>query len=63
MIDPERAFGQPIVNDEGVPTAVLVEAFEVEGSIATVARWFDVTPIAVRTAIKFEEQLEIKKAA
>lgn len=63
VIDPTRAFGQPIVNRAGVPTAVLAEAVEAEDSVERVARWFEVKPSEVRTAIKFEEQLEAKKAA
>ena len=63
VIDPLRAFGQPITSSEGVPTSVLMEAVEAEGSVDRVARWFDVRPSAVRAAIKFEETLESKRAA
>jgi hypothetical protein len=32
VIDPKRSFGQPIVNTEGVPTAVLYNAYLAESS-------------------------------
>lgn len=63
VIDPSRAFGQPITSREGVPTAVLAQAVSAEGSIDRVARWFDVNPSAIRSAMKFEEKLEFKRAA
>jgi uncharacterized protein (DUF433 family) len=56
-VDPLRSFGQPIVSKEGVPTAVLARAFHVEQSIASVARWFEVSKRAVKQATEFESQL------
>src|SRR3546814_455240 len=63
VIDPLRAFGQPITNGEGVPTTILAEAVVAEGSVDRVARWFAVKPSAVRAAVRFEEQLGPKRAA
>lgn len=57
VIDPTRAFGQPIAASYGVPTAVLADAVEAEGSIEQVVRIFEVTPSTVRDAVKFEEFL------
>lgn len=57
VIDPSRAFGQPIAAEFGVPTVVLAEAVEAEGSIERVAMMFDATVGAVRDATKFEESL------
>jgi len=57
VIDPSRAFGAPIIAQEGVPTRVLTNAFEAERSIDLVAAWFDVEPGAVRDAIDFEYSL------
>jgi uncharacterized protein (DUF433 family) len=57
VIDPARSLGQPIVNDEGVPTAVLYRAFKAEGAIDPVARWYEVKPRSVEAAIEFEKQL------
>ena len=57
VIDPERSFGQPIVDPESVPTAVLARAFRAEGSIEAVARWFLVPEPSVEDAVEFENKL------
>lgn len=57
VIDPQRAFGQPITNTYGVPTVVLAEALKAEGSIERVGRLYDVSVAAVRDAVKFERSL------
>jgi uncharacterized protein (DUF433 family) len=57
VIDPERAFGAPIVTDSGVPTRVLWGAFKAEGSIEFVSRCFDVDEESVTDAIEFEDRL------
>jgi uncharacterized protein (DUF433 family) len=54
VMDPHRAFGQPIVSDEGVLTAVLARAHTAEKSYRAVARWFDVSERSVRDAVAFE---------
>lgn len=53
LLDPRRGFGHPIV-DEGVPTDVLASAYATEGSLAAVAKWYDVDEDSVRDAIEFE---------
>jgi len=58
VVDPARSFGQPIVDREGVPTAVLAEAFSAESSLERVASWFEVSIRSVRDAVDFEERLE-----
>lgn len=57
VIDPKRAFGQPITNSYGVPTVVLADAVKAEGSVERVSRLYDVSPSAVRDAVKFEQSL------
>ena len=57
VVDPNRAFGRPIVTREGVPTEILAKAVAVEGSAETVAKWFDVTVRSVRAASVFERSL------
>ena len=57
VLDPSRAFGQPIVSKEGIPTLTLVEAVQTEGSIERVAKLFDVERDSIRDAIRFEESL------
>jgi uncharacterized protein (DUF433 family) len=57
VIDPVRVFGQPIAADIGVPTVVLADAVEAEGSVEKAARIFNVTPRIVRDALRFERSL------
>ena len=57
VIDPERAFGQPIAANYGVPTAALADAAKAEGSAQRAADLFAVTVAVVRDAIKFEQSL------
>jgi uncharacterized protein (DUF433 family) len=57
VIDPTRAFGQPIAALSGVPTAALADAVEAEGSVERVARIFEVTPASIRDAVAFERNL------
>lgn len=59
VVDPARAFGQPITTHDGVPTVALAEAVEAEGSIERAARIYDVNPAVVRDAVKFEEFLKV----
>lgn len=57
VLDPQRAFGQPIVDSEGVPTAILARAFHVEKSFQKVASWYAVDVKSVRAAVEFEKKL------
>ena len=57
VIDPGRAFGQPIASQFGIPTVALAEAVEAEGSVDDVARIFEVPARIVRNAVHFEESL------
>jgi len=59
VVDPERAFGQPIAADFGVPTIALAEAVAAEGSEAKVARLYEVSLAAVRDAVRFETGLQV----
>lgn len=63
ILDPERQFGQPIVERDGVRTEVLAAAFRTEQSVDRVARWFEIDSRSVRAAIEFEEFLDSRKAA
>ncbi len=56
VVDPERAFGQPIVDPESVPTSVLARAFRAEGSVQAVACWYMVDSKSVEDALEFEGQ-------
>jgi uncharacterized protein (DUF433 family) len=57
VLDPQRAFGQPIASLSGVPTIVLADAVKAEGSIQRAARLFDVAKSVVQDAINFEKSL------
>lgn len=54
VIDPARAFGQPIAAISGVPTIVLADAVKAEGSVERAARLYEVSPSVVRDAVRFE---------
>ncbi len=56
VLDPQRQFGQPIV-EPGVQTSVIADAVRAEGSVDAVARWFEIPPEAVTQAVEFEIRL------
>jgi uncharacterized protein (DUF433 family) len=57
VIDPLRAFGQPIATNYGVPTTTLADSVEAEGSVNRVAQLFEVAAQVVRDAVQFEKAL------
>ena len=57
IIDPHRAFGQPIATDTGVPTSALADAVAAEGSEKRVAALFNVSRSVVHDAVVFEREL------
>ena len=57
IIDPARAFGQPVASAYGVPTIVLAEAAAAEISLERVARIYEIPLGIVRDAVNFEEYL------
>jgi uncharacterized protein (DUF433 family) len=58
ILDPTRCYGQPIVDDSGVPTAVLASAYWANQQDAElVADWFGVAPQQVEIAVQFEGNL------
>ena len=57
VVDPARSFGRPVLTDYGVPTEVLFAAFNVEGSVDKVSKWYDIPKPAVRAAIGFERNV------
>ncbi|MGE0008612.1 MAG: hypothetical protein AB7S92_23915 [Parvibaculaceae bacterium] len=57
VIDPERAFGQPVAARYGVPTIVLSQAVVAEGSVSAVARLYEVSTAVVRDAVAYEKSL------
>jgi uncharacterized protein (DUF433 family) len=57
VVDPQRAFGQPIDANTGVPAAALSAAVEAEGSPENAARVWHVPVNAVRRARDFQSAL------
>jgi uncharacterized protein (DUF433 family) len=57
VLDPARQFGEPIVAEGGVPTAVLAKAAAAMHSEQATAKWYEVSRAAVRQAVTFEQQL------
>ncbi|MDF3352116.1 hypothetical protein HKX17_18390 [Sulfitobacter sp. KE34] len=57
VIDPTRSFGQPISSDFGVPTIVLAEAVQAEGSVARVAALYEVDRTVVADAVRYHGEL------
>lgn len=57
VLDPDIAFGKPIVTEGSIKTSILYDAFASEGDKHLVARLYDVPVHAVETAIVFEESL------
>jgi uncharacterized protein (DUF433 family) len=62
VVDPSRAFGQPIDAITKVPTAVLATAAKSQ-SIEEVAKTYQVPQSSVRHAVEFESNLGLKRAA
>ena len=63
VIDPDRAFGQPISADYGVPTVVLSDAVLSEGSIDRVSKIYELPASVVQDAVRFEESLNSREGA
>jgi uncharacterized protein (DUF433 family) len=63
LVDPSRAFGQPIDAASSVPTAVLAAAAEQNGGVRGAAKAYDVSEASVRHAVEFETMMEQRLAA
>ncbi len=57
VIDPQRAFGKPIITRVGIPTIILYKAVKGNGSIDLVSSWYEVEQKEIYDAIEFEEKL------
>lgn len=56
-IDPNLAFGQPVVDKTAIPTARLWEALQAEENERLVASQFEISLTQLRHAIEFEHRL------
>lgn len=61
IMHPRFAFGHPILRDSRIPTRALASAVAAEGSVRSVAEWYEVPESQVREAVWFETAL--RKAA
>lgn len=57
MIDPQFAFGAPVVRGPGIRTRVLADCYEAEGSFRAAAWWYDIPERLVKAAVGFELSL------
>lgn len=58
LMDPDIAFGQPVVSESAVPTDALFQSWKAEeGDEQRVARLYDVAVADVIAAVKFEQGL------
>lgn len=61
VLDPERQFGSPIIEDTGTPTSILFASFLAEGrdetAIHSTASSYGVTSRLVKAAVEFEQGL------
>jgi uncharacterized protein (DUF433 family) len=53
-IDPQIAFGRPVLRGRAVPTAVLADRFKAGDSLHELANDYDVSPEAIEEAIRCE---------
>jgi uncharacterized protein (DUF433 family) len=63
VVDPQRAFGQPIESESGVPAAALSAAAKAEGSPEAAARVWSVSVASVRRALDFQKDFKPRLAA
>ena len=62
VIDPQVAFGRPVLVGTGIPTAVLAERFKAGEDEAALAEDYGVEPGAIAEAIRCELDLQLKAA-
>jgi uncharacterized protein (DUF433 family) len=62
VIDPQVAFGRPVLVGTGIPTAVLAERFKAGEDEAALAEDYGVAPSAIAEAIRCELDLQLKAA-
>jgi uncharacterized protein (DUF433 family)/DNA-binding transcriptional MerR regulator len=58
VLDPNYAFGRPVLEGIWIPTDTLLSAYNAEGDEAAVAEDFDVDPNLVAQAVAYEKSLQ-----
>lgn len=59
VIDPQRAFGRPILNESGIATDIIYAAFNAEKDEERVADWYNIDITLVRSAVDYERGLRV----
>lgn len=62
VLDPNYAFGRPVLEGIWIPTDTLAAAFEAEGDITPVAEDFEINPKFVDEAVAYEGSLKASNA-
>lgn len=57
VVDPVKNMGQPTTLNSGVPTKVLARSLKTNGSVESVARWYEVSVKEIEDAVEFEQKL------
>jgi uncharacterized protein (DUF433 family) len=57
VLDPQRYFGQPVINEIGILTSTLYQAYNTEKDFKIVADWYEVSTQFVKIAVEYEESL------
>jgi uncharacterized protein (DUF433 family) len=63
LVDPQRSFGQPIERETSIPVEALSNAAQAEGSEEAAAKAWSIPAFAVRRAVRFQKQMDLRKAA
>lgn len=63
VADPHRAFGQPIITENGMTTARAAQVIKAEGSIERAAKVYEMPVRLLRDALAYEQQVNSRKAA
>ncbi len=62
VVDPDYAYGLPVISGSGIRTEIVQEQFEAGESIEEIAQDFAITPDEVEQALRYESRLA-KRAA
>jgi uncharacterized protein (DUF433 family) len=63
VIDPELAFGEPVLAKSGLETWTLAELVAAGETVRNVASWYEIPPADVEKAVEFERLLTKRVAA
>ncbi|MBJ6610609.1 MAG: DUF433 domain-containing protein [Candidatus Thiothrix moscowensis] len=58
VLDPQRAFGKPILTQSGIPTRVLYDAYRLDEPLDVIAANYAITPEEVKQAVLYESRLQ-----